>query len=212
MLLWRPIAPDGIAVFARAGVDAVARRLDGVPLDEVTVHATVREPPRVSLVPFRREAVALVSVRGDDGALGRARDALATLPGRLEGWSVEESVPVARTLAAQATLLTLFRKSPRIDRELFFVRWFGEHTPMTLEIHPVIGYVRNIVLARIVPGSPDLDGIVTEDFAEERDLTTLRLFGRGPRALLHAIRIGRHVSSFLDLRTIETWLVEERTL
>lgn len=212
MLLWRPIAPDGIAVFARAGVDAVARRLDGVPLDEVVVHATVREPPRVSLVPFRRDAVALVSVRGGEEALGRARDALSTLPGRLEGWSVDESIPVARTVKARATLLTLFRKSARIDRELFFARWFGEHTPMTLEIHPVIGYVRNVVTAPVVEGSTPHDGIVTEDFAEERDLTTLRLFGRGPRALWNTIRIGRHVSSFLDLRTIETWLVEERTL
>lgn len=211
MLLWRP--PDrSIGVFARAGVDAIARRLEGVGAREAVVHATVRPAPRATLVPFRRDPIALVSLRGDEDALGRARIALSTLPGRVEAWRVDESVPVARTAGARATLLTLFRKHPRIDRELFLARWYGEHTPLTLEVHPVVGYVRNAVVAPLLHGSAPHDGIVTEDFADERDLTSMRLFGRGPRALWNAVRIGRHISTFLDLRTIETWLVEERRL
>ena len=41
-----------------------------------------------------------------------------------------------------------------------------------------------------------------------QDVTSLRLFGRGVKALANAVRIGRHVSSFLDLRTIETYLTQ----
>jgi hypothetical protein len=211
MLLWRPPG-SAIEIFARAGVDAVRRRLDGIALDDATVHATLHAPPRLTLVPFRRAPIALVSLRGSALALDAAREALTKLPGRVEAWHVDESVPVARTSHAAATLLTLFRRSPAIDEPLFRTRWFDEHTPMTLEVHPVIGYVRNVVLSALAPGSAPWDGIVTEDFAEERDLVTLRLFGRGPRALVNAMRVGRHVRSFLDLKTIETYLVTERRL
>ena len=83
---------------------------------------------------------------------------------------------------------------------------------MTLEVHPVVGYVKNVVRDVILPGSPPWDGIVTEDFADPRDLTTLRLFGRGPRALYEAVRVGWHVASFLDLGTIETYLATEHVV
>lgn len=211
MLLWRPPG-SSIETFARAGVDAVRRRLDGIAIERAIVHATLRAPPRVTLVPFRRTPIALVSLRGTESALTAARASLAKLPGRLEGWEVDESIPVARTAHVATTLLTLFRRSPRIEPALFRTRWFDEHTPMTLEIHPVIGYVRNVALRPLLEGSAPWDGIVTEDFAEERDLVTLRLFGTGPKALLNAIRVGRHVRSFLDLKTIETYLVTERRL
>lgn len=205
VFVWRPPASE-IAVFARAGRDAVERRLDGIPFAQVIVHVTHEVPPRLSLVPFRRAPLALVSLTGTEAALAEARVALAKLPGKLEGYHVEESVPVPPRPSARATLITLFRQSPRVDRAVFMKRWFDEHTPMTLEVHPVVGYVRNEVRTPILPASPPWDGIVTEDFDDLRDLTTLRLFGRGPRALYNVVRIGRHVSSFLDLATIETYL------
>jgi hypothetical protein len=167
-------------------------------------------PPRLSLVPFRREPMALVSLTGTEASLAAARTALAKLPGRLDGYVVDETVPVPTDSSARATLVTLFRRSPKIDAETFRQRWFGEHTPMTLEIHPVVGYARNAVRDVLSADAPRWDGIVTEDFAELRDLTTLRLFGRGPRAIYNAIRVARHVPTFLDLRTIETYLASPR--
>lgn len=205
MFVWRPPEPD-IAVFARAGRDAVERRLDGIPLERTLVHTTQVTPPRVALVPFRRTPMALVSLTGSEAALTAAREALVHLPGRLEGWAVDESVPVPESPSARATLVTLFRRHPRVDEATFFRRWHDEHTPMTLEIHPVVGYVRNVVRRTLTTGAPHWDGIVTEDFADVRDVTTLRLFGTGPRALWNVLRVGRHVSSFLDLGTIETYL------
>lgn len=209
VFLWRP--PErNIEVFARAGHDAVARKLDGIALEHALVHTTCTPPPRLTLVPFQRVPVALASLRGDAEALERARVALSALPGTLEGWRTETAVPVAATAATDTTLLTLFRQRPGIERALFLQRWHHEHTPMTLEIHPLVGYVRHVVHDALVPGSARWDGVVTEDYAEARDLTSLRLFGRGPRAIANAVRIGRHVSSFLDLRTIENYLVRGR--
>jgi len=202
---WRPPDSD-ISAFARAGRDAVERRLEGISFEQVSIHVTHLVPPRLSLVPFRRDALALVSLTGSEASLTAAQLALAKLPGRLEGWKVEESIPVPRRAEARATLVTFFRQSARVDRNLFMQRWFDEHTPMTLEVHPVVGYVRNVVTSPLLHGAPSWDGIVTEDFADLRDLTTLRLFGRGPRALANVVRIGRHVSSFLDLPSIQTYL------
>lgn len=211
VLVWRP-PESAIVVFARAGADAIARRLDGIALTSARAHVTHVLPPRVSLVPFRRTPVALISLTGTEAMLAAARAALAHLPGKLEGYAVDESVPVERTEAARTTLITLFAKSPRVDRALFERRWHEEHTPMTLEVHPVVGYVKNVVRDVILPSSPPWDGIVTEDFADARDLTTLRLFGRGPRALYEAVRVGWHVASFLDLGTIETYLATEHVV
>ncbi|MFO0685812.1 MAG: EthD domain-containing protein [Sandaracinus sp.] len=205
--VWRPPEPQ-IRIFARAGRDAIERRLDGAGLRTVVVHTTHVPPPALSLVPFRRSPMALVSMRGDETALAEAGRRLGTLPGRVEGYAVEESVPIACARPPRATLVTLFRRAPRVSTELFLRRWHGEHTPMTLEIHPVVGYVRNVVRAPLAPDAPPWDGIVTEDFAELADLTTLRLFGRGPRALVNVLRIARHVPTFLDLSTIETYLTE----
>lgn len=212
LFLWRPPATP-IVVFARAGIDAVRARIDGIEgLEHATVHATLVPPPSFSLVPFRSVPVALVTLRGSHGALFEARARLEALPGRLEGWRARTTVPVAARAPADTVLLTLFRRARHVDAATFLRRWHDEHTPLTLEIHPVVGYVRHEVTSSIEPGSAAWDGIVTEDFAAPEDLTTLRLFGRGPRALLNAVRIGLHVRTFLDLGSIETYLVRERRL
>ena len=151
--VWRPPEPQ-IRIFARAGRDAIERRLDGAGLRTVVVHTTHVPPPALSLVPFRRSPMALVSMHGDETALAEAGRRLGTLPGRVEGYAVEESVPIACARPPRATLVTLFRRAPRVSTELFLRRWHGEHTPMTLEIHPVVGYVRNVVRAPLAPDAP----------------------------------------------------------
>lgn len=177
----------------------------------VTVHVTCAPPPRLTLVPFRRSPILLVTLEGERPSAEGARDELRrrfrTAPVSLVALDTRVVVAPGRS---RATLLTLFRQRPGLDRREFFRRWYEEHTPMTLEIHPVTGYVRSAV-TEVMDGEERWDGIVTEDFAEERDLTTLRLFGRGPRALANAVRVGLHVRSFLDLSTIETYLVQPGT-
>ena len=228
-------APKSILIL-RAGTSAapelgreVARRVSawrsavGSAAGDVAVHATEAPPPRISLVPFRREGLAMVSVRAEPDAIGALRSGLAPL-GRIEGYRVEESVPRARrraeptgAIAPGPALVTLFRKHPRLDRDAFLREWHGHHTPLALAVHPLAGYVRNVVEDVLDEGAPAWDGIVVETFAGHEDVRSMVRFFGGPtasalRALPNAIRVGRHAARFLDLGTIENHLMTERVL
>jgi hypothetical protein len=215
IFLWHPGKEGPHLAFAERARLELRRRFDGSGARQVLLHVTVLPPPCLSIVPFQRRPAAMVSVWGESEAsvlAGRMLDRLAGLDGDVAGYEVDEAVPVARPAgsAPGACLLTLLRQNPGLDREAFFKEWFGRHTPMSLEIHPLMGYVRNEVLKTLVPGSPPWDGIVTEDFVEAGDLLNpLRLFGGPLRALPNMARVGLHIRRFLDLDTLETYLVTE---
>jgi hypothetical protein len=224
--LWRP-APDdghtrgGHAAFAARARSEVPRQLAGLGADEAWLHATEEPPPRLSLVPFRRSPLALVSVRGETETLGtRAGERLQALGGDWSGYEVNEAQPVARPRPATpgerwpgACLLTVFRRHPRGSRERFLAEWHGKHTPMSLRIHPLRSYVRNTIRKPVLPGSPPWDGIVTESFDPRQDLLNpLRLFGGPLRAPVNMIRVGLHIRSFMDLRSMENYLVSEQAI
>jgi len=199
----------------------VPRQLDGLDADEAWLHVTAEPPPRLSLIPFRRTPVALVSVKGQPEDLGaRVGERLQALGGVWSGYRVNEAQPVERPRPANpgercpgACLLTLFRRHPRMSRERFLAEWHGKHTPMSLEIHPLRSYVRNTVREPVLPGSPPWEGIVTESFDPRQDLLNpLRLFGGPLRAPLNMLRVGLHIRSFMDLRSMENYLVSEQAI
>lgn len=210
LFLWRPTEGESIARFAK---DALARiEAKTSHLGERIVHLTEEEPPRWNVVPYRREPLAMVAV---SAPAEEAIEALSGLGGSLAGYRVEESTPIARApdRRSDATLLTLFRKNRALDRQAFFDEWYGTHTPLSLEVHPIVGYVRNAVEESVVDASPRFDGIVTEDFEARDDLLAAhRLFGGRLRMIPNMIRVGRHVAHFLDYPTIETYFVQERRL
>jgi hypothetical protein len=218
IFLWHPGEAGPHLAFAERARLELRRRFGGSDARQVLLHVTVLPPPRLSLVPFLRRPVAMVSVWGEGEASALARrmmDRLEGLDGDVVGYEVDEAVPVARPAASVpgACLLTLLRRNPGLDREAFFKEWFGRHTPMSLEIHPLMGYVRNQVLKALLPGSPPWDGIVTEDFRLAADLLNpLRLFGGPLRALPNMARVGLHIHKFLDLGTLENYLVTEFSL
>jgi hypothetical protein len=225
MFLWHPESAEPCAALAERARSELGRRLRGSGADEILLHVTVRPPPRLSLVPFLRRPVVMISIRRRDDTpasslAGEVKGRLSGLGGALAGYRVEEAVPVARPQGTGGggnvpgvCLLTLLRKNPSLDRDAFFREWYGRHTPMSLEIHPLMGYVRNEVVETVVPGSPPWDGIVTEDFREPADLLCpLRLFGGPLRALPNMARVGLHIRKFLDLRTLENYLVSELPL
>jgi len=217
------VAPlDGvkIAEFVAAARESVTSRLRGVGASEIVLHLTEVPPPRLTVIPYRRTPLALISVKGEAAQLTRARESLADLPGSLSGWCVDESVPVLRTRswpagerAPGACLLTLFNRNARLGRDDFFHEWYEHHTPLSLDVHPLWGYVRNAVAEPVVLESGRWDGIVTEYFREREDLlSTVRLFGGPLMALPNMARVGLHVSKFIDMRTIQNYLVEEYVL
>jgi hypothetical protein len=222
--LWEPDSAASLARFASWARAELERRLSGVDAQEITLHVTEARPPRLTVIPFRRSPAALISVSGSDDELGkRVAERLAPLGGELDGYLVEEAQPLPRprTWAAGepapgVTLLTVFRRHPRLSHERFVAEWHGRHTPMSLDIHPLISYVRNTVVEPLESTrarSRGWHGIVTEAYPTMRDLANpLFLFGGPLRAPFNMVRVGRHIASFMDLRTMRNYLVTERAL
>jgi len=194
----------------------LARRPTGLKLTW-----TASRPPLLSMVPLRRTKLALVSLWAAGDIAGDAAsgwlEPLGAGGAVLGGYRVEESVPVGYdrtwpdgTPTPGAGLLTLLRRNPRLAPDDFMREWFDRHTPMSLRIHPLWSYVRNVVAEPVVDWSPGFDGIVEEHFRRRGDLLNpARFFGGPLRMLPHMIEVGRHVNRFIDLSTIETYLVDE---
>lgn len=178
---------------------------------------TEEKPPAFSVIPFRKEKTALISADGVDTGAG--------LPDPPEGfsgaWAAEVAFPVVHRRnwelgepSPGAGFITLFRKKKGIGKEEFLQRWFEGHTPLTLEVHPNVGYVRNHVLESLTSDSPVWDGIVEEQYDPPADLLNpARFFGgnvwRMPATML---RVLRDVRGFIDFSSIRTWLTTEYRL
>jgi hypothetical protein len=151
-------------------------------------------------------------------------DALAPVAPRLAGYLVTESVPRdfdrrgwpdgARTPGV--VLMTVFEKPARLTTEEFLARWHGSHTPLSLLIHPLWRYVRNVVARPLTKDAPALMGIVAEHFRSAEDLTDPMRFygGQGSKETMRANmqRVLEDVSTFLDLERTQSWVMSEYIL
>lgn len=136
---------------------------------------------------------------------------------RVGRYAATEAVPLAREERAWADgertpgacLVSAFCKRPELDDAEFLRRWHDRHTPLSLEIHPLWSYVRNVVDASLTPGAPAWDGIVEEQVRELEDLTDpLRWYGSEDnmeRGLVDA-------RSFIDFDRMECQLMSEYIL
>lgn len=175
---------------------------------------TVQPPPRLKVIPFSRGKVAALSLTG--GA-GDAVESLVAAEGYAGGYTVEEAIPVAyektwedRSPTPGICMLTLFRRKPGIDRNTFLRRWHHGHTPLSLKLHPLWNYNRNVVLEPIASGAEPHEGIVEEQFRMEADLLNpFRFFGPPGRVLPHMLQVYRDTRSFIDMKTIEIYLTTE---
>ncbi|MFH2010386.1 MAG: EthD domain-containing protein [bacterium] len=181
----------------------------------LVLHLTEEPPPRFSVIHYTRSPLALLSIRYRGGWAPERWVECAG--GAAAGYRVEESTPLGWTRrwplgerTPGVGLLTLFRKNPRLSREEFLRQWHGKHTPLSLEVHPLRHYERNVVLSPVVTGSPRLDGIVTEHFRRREELVSPRqLFGGLWWMLPNMLRVGLHVHHFLELKTLECYFVSE---
>ena len=180
------------------------------------VTLTTRRPPALSVIPFRREKAAVFSMSG------RSKPFPAT-PGGLVltgSYAVEEAIPVAYEKTwndGEPTpgicLLTLFHQKPGIDRDTFMQRWFKGHTPLSLRLHPLWNYNRNVVLETLTDGSQWYDGIVEEQFRTRKELLDpFRFFGPPLKVPRHMMEVWKDTRSFIDMKRIETYLATENIL
>jgi hypothetical protein len=140
---------------------------------------------------------------------------------RLAGYLVTESVPRdfdARTWpdgtrSPGKKLITVFEQPARLTRDEFIARWHGSHTPLSLEIHPMWRYVRNVVARPLTPGAPGYAGIVEEHFRELADITDPeRFYGGKEKLAANLKRVIDDVRTFLDLERVTSVVASETIL
>jgi hypothetical protein len=174
---------------------------------------TENKPPKISVIPFCRKKIASVSIKaGGEVNL----DLLSQAEGFSGVYEVEEAVPVEYLKTWNnleptpgVNLLTLFRKKKSIDRTTFIRRWHQGHTPLSLKIHPLWNYNRNVVTSAIGASEP-WDGIVEEHFKTAADLLNpARFFGDPWTMFYRMLEVYRDTRSFLDYSTIQTFLAME---
>lgn len=191
---------------------------------QLKLSITEQAPPRWTVLPLRREPMALLSLWGaaeDDGAWRSIADA-TTL--RWAAYRVQESTPlryprdwVDGQRSPGAVLLSLFRPRSGLSQQRFLDVWHGEHTPLALRIHPLWNYVRNVVDEPLSPQAPPFAGIVEEHFQQQGDILDPRRFFGGsdrPDALRGEVvrnmaRVALHTRTFLDLGSVQNYLLRE---
>ena len=175
---------------------------------------TLQPPPKRSVIPFRKDKIALISMKTEDNSV---MDFLTGESGFSGTFTVEEALPIAYTkdwpdgeTTPGVCLLTLFRRKKNIDHETFIDRWHNGHTPLTLKIHPIYHYNRNEV-KNVTADPPVLyNGIVEEHCLTESELfNPFKFFAKSGFAPINMIKTYFDVNSFIDYKSIETYLVKE---
>lgn len=183
-------------------------------IDAVSYTITEEEPPSVSIIPFKKQKISSISVWKSDN---QPEKNLIKLLGFQGAYGVTEALPLAYDKNWEdgdktpgVCLLTLFRKKKKIDYDTFIDRWHNGHTPLSLKIHPLWHYNRNVVDEKLSENSDKWNGIVEEHTRTRSELLNpLKFFGPIHLIIQRMIHVYTDTKSFLDYKTIETYLVAE---
>jgi hypothetical protein len=180
-------------------------------IETISVVLTSETPPGFSVIPFRKDKIASISVKSrhwlDMGIL-EAENGFAG------SYEVTEAIPVGYRKTWRdgdptpgVNLLTLFSKKKSIEYDTFIHRWHLGHTPLSLKIHPLWNYNRNVIDETLNGSSESWDGIVEEHFKSKKDLLNPARFFGGPISMLYRmLQVYLDTRSFLDYDTIQTYL------
>lgn len=183
-------------------------------IEQLKLVLTENKPPAISIIPFKKEKIASVSVVHDEAASIRTFE---NIPGFIGSFQVKEAIPIGYNKVWQdgeptpgICLLTLFRKKKSIDYPTFIDRWHNGHTPLSLELHPLWNYNRNVVESHSLGSSEFWDGIVEEHCrTREELLNPFKFFGKPTKILQNMIMVYKDTKSFLDYGSIEPYLAME---
>lgn len=178
------------------------------------VTITHEPPPVFSVIPFKKKKLAAISLISGQQ---RIIEDLVNDKGFQGLYEADEALPVSYDktwsngeFTPGGCLLTLFKKKEGITYDLFLHRWHNSHTPLSLRIHPLWHYNRNVVKPLDVKGPVIWDGIVEEHFRRKEDLLNpFRFFGNPVVILPRMIEVYRDTRSFIDYKTIEPLLTRE---
>jgi hypothetical protein len=181
---------------------------------KIKVNLTKKKPPRISIIPFRKEKIAAISIF-------TSTNISYSLAEKEEGFCgkyfVEEAVPVAYNKTwydleetPGECIFTLFKQKKGIDYPTFIDRWYNRHTPLSLKILPLWNYNRNVVTKSLAEEKYKWDGIVEEQVRTASDLLNpFKFFGNPFIIIYRLLLVYIDTKSFLDYKTIETYLTTE---
>ncbi len=195
----------------------VSRRLLALGPTRLQLTVTESPPPKPSLFPFNKEPLALFNIYDQSEDPSRYTEVLLEEAPSVSGYEVEEAYPVSYEKTwpdgeptPSPILLTMLRKKPGITTEEYIRRWHGGHTPLSLEIHPLWYYQRNVVRKPVTEGAEPSDGIVLEACPTRGDLLNPAKFFGGPlRMLPNMLRVANDIKGFLDLKRTENFYATE---
>jgi hypothetical protein len=175
---------------------------------------TEKAPPGITIIPFKRGKIAAISVYKSNL---KAVETIREAEGFCGAYRVTEALPVSYQKSWKdgeptpgACLLTLFTRKKSIDYKTFIHRWHNGHTPLSLRIHPLWNYVRNVVDESLFENSTRFDGIVEEQVHDASDLLNpFRFFGNPLIIIPRMIMVYSDTRSFIDYSSMETYLAAE---
>jgi hypothetical protein len=194
---------DAVNVFAKAENPASLKLV-----------ITENSPPKISIIPFKKLKIASVSVCKEKNNLSPL---LTDMNGFAGIYKVTEALPVVYSKTWNdgeqtpgVCLFTLFKPKIGLDYKTFIDRWHNNHTPLSLRLHPLWNYNRNVVDEKLTDNSEDWSGIVEEHFQNRSHLLNpFKFFGNPLVILPHMLKVYTDTKSFLDYKTIETYLAME---
>jgi len=216
MYVLRGDGEDHRAWAARMRED-VARRVLALRPHKLQLTVTEARPPKPSFFPFKSQPIAIFNVYDRTEEPARFSDALRGAAPSVSGYEVEETYPVAYRKAwpdgdptPSPILLTMLRKKPGIETDEFIRRWHQGHTPLSLKIHPLWYYQRNVVREPVTERADTSDGIVLEACPTRADLLNPARFFGGPLKMVpNMLRVANDIKGFLDMKRTETFYATE---
>jgi uncharacterized protein (TIGR02118 family) len=135
-------------------------------------------------VTGRTEHVAGIEILRQDG----------DLPDDSEAYAVDERFQWDRG-GDTVSRISFVRRAPHLTQEEFADHWTNVHAPLARKHHPVLArYVQNIVLEKLTPDAPDVDGIAELGFRTMHDV-----HHRNYDSPAGAAIIRRDIQRFLDV-------------
>lgn len=200
-----------------ARMQAFARELLALGPTKLQLTVTERPPPRLSFFPFKRDRIAIFNVYAEGDDPSRFTEALRGGARSMSGYAVEEAYPVEydKTWSdgdptPSPILVTMLRKKRGITDDEYLSRWHQGHTPLSLEVHPLWYYQRNVVLKPITEDAVPSDGIVLEACRTRGDLLNpARFFGGALNMVPNMLRVAKDINGFLDMKRTENYYATE---
>jgi len=195
----------------------VGPRLLSLEPSKLQLTVTEAPPPKLALFPFKSQLIAIFNVYDDSSDPTRFSEALQNAASSVSGYEVEEAYPVPYDKAwsdgeptPSPILLTMLRKKPGISHSEFIERWHEGHTPLSLVVHPLWYYQRNVVCGSVTEGADPSDGIVLEACRTRSDLLNpTRFFGGALKMVPNMVRVANDIKGFLDMKKTETFYATE---